>query len=166
MSTSFLKLLGISILTIGSIAVVPMALSSDEKSPDPSSSDLAKVLDHYWLIEQLMSRESIAGVTEKAESMIPAARSLGDKKLSKEIVLEAKRLAENAGNTAGHSLEQARQNFKNLSATLTEYLRKHPQADWQLFRCREAKTKWVQKKDTPMKNPFESNTSPACGEKI
>jgi hypothetical protein len=167
MSRSFLKLVGISALVVGAIDIVPIALSSDVMGSKPSSTALTKVLDHYWLIEQIISQNSVTGITEKAELMIPVARTLGDKKLSKEIRKEAKSLAENAGDTSGHaSIERAREDFKILSTTLAGYLKNHPQNDWQVFRCREAMTNWVQKKDTPMKNPFEMNGTLGCGEKI
>ena len=75
----------LSVLIGGLLGVTPVAFPSPSNSSAEIDNKLEKVLERYWAIEQSLAEDSISGVIEKAELMIPDARSLSDKGLSKDI---------------------------------------------------------------------------------
>jgi hypothetical protein len=132
-----------------------------------SEPNILKVLDHYWVIEQALSQDTLTGVRERAELIIPAARSVQDKVLSNKLQNDAKLLADSAGAPSGHgSLEEARQDFRVLSATLSAHLKYFPASDWQIVHCSMADADWIQKKGSEVKNPYYGKKMSSCGEKI
>ena len=161
-----LKVMGglyLSVLIGGLLGVTPVAFPSPSNSSAEIDNKLEKVLERYWAIEQSLAEDSISGVIEKAELMIPDARSLSDKGLSKDIQNQAKTLASSAGRTSGHiDIERTRDGFKALSMTLAAYLTEHPQKGWVVFHCAVADADWIQKKNAKVGNPFDGKDLSSC----
>lgn len=113
------------------------------------------------------SQDTLHGVREAAELLIPAARALKNENLSKQLQKSSRSLAASAGEASGHSnIGQAREDLKQLSELLASYVKKNPQSDWAVFHCPMKKAEWIQKAGTEMQNPYFGKEMLTCGTKV
>lgn len=150
-------------LFINALAILTL-LNTPHLAFADSKDNLENVLTQYYKIEQSLSQDQISGIKENAELIASEATSIKDKKLAEGIQTNARALALSSGEAG--TIKKAREDFKKLSQSLTEYLKKHPAKGWTIFYCPMKKSNWVQKAGTEAQNPFYGKEMSSCGTKV
>src|SRR5437016_647014 len=114
-----MKLLKNSVRWFLAVAVITAPLvsfSADDKKMDALMEPVKSVLDHYLAIQKELTKDSIKGVDEHANSIAKAVKSDDMKMLPVEVAKQAEALAK------AKDLKAAREADKQLSASLIKYL--------------------------------------------
>ena len=165
-----MKISALAVIMFGLFSIHPLtsfAATKEVMFSAEKKEEMNTLLKHYWSIEQSLAEDTLVGVKEAAELMIPAARGLKNKALSDRLQKDARSLAASAGDASGHSdLGKTREDFKRISTLLAGYLKKNPQSEWTIYHCPMAKSEWVQKSGSDIQNPFYGKEMQSCGAKV
>ena len=115
------------------------------------------VYDHYLKIQASLAKDSLTGVADNANAIAKATHT-DAKLLPAAVATEAETLAK------APDLKSARAAFKQLSATLIQYLADHHAKDaYVQVYCPMADASWLQA-GRDVKNPYYGKEDLSCGE--
>ncbi len=117
------------------------------------------VLDHYLKIQAAMADDSFNGISTNAAAISEAVKADKAKTLSSNVTDSADALAK------AKDLSTARENFKDLSQSLIQYLadKRVKTGRFEEIFCPMANAYWLQT-NQDISNPYLGHSMPECGE--
>ncbi len=171
---------GLVLLLFSALLVSPLiaqhdhAGSTNQAPPAPAApvspvpaSQLAfeEIVDQYYLIHEALANDTTAGVDEAATKVARLASEAQQKSTGKNPDFQA--IGRAATGLKGKNLEQARQQFFELSKPIIAELKRNPSVRKSAFayNCSMAKKSWVQGKKE-VRNPYYGKSMLKCGQPL
>ncbi|RPI26165.1 MAG: DUF3347 domain-containing protein [Acidobacteria bacterium] len=134
-------------------------------APNVSAPAFEKILGHYYQIQEALAQDTTAGVEKAAQAIVRVASEAQRTSAKKGPDYAA--ISRAATGLQGKSLEQARQQFFELSKPIIAELKRNPAIKKQAYayNCSMAKKSWVQA-DKGIRNPYYGKSMLKCGEPL
>ncbi len=129
-----------------------------------TDAEVERILAEYLKLHRVLALDTTEGVDAAAEAIVQLASSTSaageNRSLFREIEAAAAALK-------GKGLEEAREEFFNLSRPLMVYLHNHYSGDGNYYRyfCSMVQKGWVQE-DRDVRNPYHGSSMLKCGELV
>ena len=136
-------------------AAVTQGLAQEQTQTRDQKTQIAQAFEHYDAVRTALSADTLDGVAGHARQLAPLAAHLGDS--------AAKASADALA--AATNLDEAREAFGDLSATLVPTFMASAIPGATGFMCEMKKRPWMQKGDATQ-NPYYGKSMSTCGTRL